>query len=467
MSAYVFIETVAAIVIQTAVRQFLAVLYLDSLRQTRDSFEVAQRVLSIEEGCLEESMNTCSRTTSSLENEQNDYSYENLIEDDLDRAAQDMYELAAIQIQSAYRGFWVRDCVDVDHYCATALQRMYRGLRCRRDYARERRRIVLVQSWFRRNSARDHAANILAYAIVIQSAVRAFIIRKSYRRYCEHKLFIRHAAATIIQARWRSFVCEAHFIRSLVDVLIVQTVVRKWIARQKVARVRRERILSTEPLQNQSTLDTLDTLTTNNPNRELDTLTSNGPNQAVEFKDRISDKTNGIANIPTLKQTNILPPTHHPKSIAKIKNGNSDISPSDPIRSSSSHASSVKIVNKKSMDVTIVNDSKWRAAAERCITPETKKLYTKSKVVAYPMSDDDGSSCNESYKIVRNTMIIASGVDVDPDATTIPVHTTQFSATNHTDESLEVPTQGTTTNLLSIWKQKEKQNGFQHRKALV
>ncbi len=457
LSAYVFIETVAAIVIQTAVRQFLAVLYLDSLRQTRDSFEVAQRVLSIEEGCIEESMNTCSRTTSSLENEQNDYSYENLIEDDLDRAAQDMYELAAIQIQSAYRGFWVRDCVDVDHYCATVLQRMYRGLRCRRDYARDIWRIVLVQSWFRRNVAREHAANILAYAIVIQSAVRAYIIRKSYRRYCEHKLFITHTAATIIQARWRSFVCEAHFIRSLVDVLIVQTVVRKWIARQKVARVRRERMLSTELLRNRSTLDTLDTLITNDPNK------------AVQFKERVSNKNDGVstASIPTLKQTNILPPTHHPKSSAKIKNENSDTSRSNPIRSPSSHASSAKIVNKKSMDVTIVNDSKWRAAATRCITPETKKLYTKSKVVAYPISDDDGSSCNESYKIVRNTMTITSRVDVDPEAATIPENTTQYASANRMEESLEVPTQGTTTNLLSIWKQKEKQNGYQHRKALV
>ena len=84
LSAYVFIETVAAIVIQTAVRQFLAVLYLDSLRQTKDSFDVAQRVLFIEESCIEESMNASSRATSSVEHETHDYSYETLIDDDLD-----------------------------------------------------------------------------------------------------------------------------------------------------------------------------------------------------------------------------------------------------------------------------------------------------------------------------------------------------------------------------------------------
>jgi hypothetical protein len=104
LSAYVFIETVAAIVIQTAIRQFLAVLHVDSLRQTRDTIDVADRVLSIEESCLEESMFASSRGNSSLESV-NGYLHESLLDDDLDRVALDLYDLAAIQIQAMYRDF--------------------------------------------------------------------------------------------------------------------------------------------------------------------------------------------------------------------------------------------------------------------------------------------------------------------------------------------------------------------------
>lgn len=465
LSAYVFIETVAAIVIQTAIRQFLAVLYKDSLRQTRDSFEVAQRVLSIEDVCIEESMNTSSRATSSVENEQNDYSYESLIDDDLERATQDMYDLAAVQIQSVYRGFWVRDCLDVDHYCATVLQRMYRGLRCRKDYVNDIRRIVLVQSWCRRNIARDNAANILAYAIIIQSAARAYIVRKSYCLYLKKTLLIKQAAATCIQSRWRSFVCEAHFIRALVDVLIAQTVVRKWIARQKVAKVRRERMSTTVPICKWSKIENIGSVI---------------PIYSIESsKCRVNGYT---ADILDVESTKILRHTGssealHVKSSSKRLSGDSDYSthfkppPQSPYScpTAAPHASSVKIVNKKSMDVTIVNDTKWRTAAARCITPETKKMYTKSKVVAYPISDDDGSSCNESYRIVRHSrhvLTIDQGVDVNEG---VAEYVKQHASADRVSAVIapEVPKQGVTRSLLSIWKEKEKRNGCAHRQDFV
>ena len=460
LSAYVFIETVAAIVIQTAVRQFLAVLYLDSLRQTQDSLDVAQRVLFIEESCIEESMNASSRATSSVEHETHDYSYETLIDDDLDRAAQDMYELAAIQIQSVYRGFWVRDCLDVDHYCATVLQRMYRGLRCRKEYARDMWRIVLVQSWCRRNIARENAANVLAYAIVIQSAVRAYVVRKRYSLYREKKLLVKHAAATSIQSRWRSFVCEAHFIRSLVDVLIVQTVVRKWIARQRVSQIRKDRIRATERTRLKSTLENSNIVAANESAKiqiEVDApkgLQCNSQSEEIHSPVTLSStrKNEGTNNSP--HATHVSSQSKHTTSYGV------------------SHASSAKIVNKKSMDVTIVNDAKWRSAAARCITPETKKMYTKSKVVAYPVSDDDGSSCNESYKIVRNSRQgVTTNLNADQGVALIENSTKHMSADRvlSIEETLpeDVPKQGTTTNLLSIWKEKEKRNGYQHRKALV
>ena len=434
---------------------------MDSLRQTRDSFDFAQRVLSIEEGCIEDSMNASSRATISLENEQHDYSYENLIDDDLDKVAQDMYELAAIQIQSVYRGFWVRDCLDVDHYCATVLQRMYRGLQCRKNYARDIWRIVLVQSWCRRNSVRESAANILAHAIVIQSAVRAHVARKRFRLYREKNLLSRHAAATSIQSRWRSFVCEAHFIRELVDVLIVQTVVRKWIARQRVYHVRRERTLATERIR----------LTSGSSRGGLTTKDSN---DLAKFK---LDAATASTALNTTQALRCNSEVRGSSLSDKKKNAASDNCPKENPSSSQSlytsssatHASSAKIVNKKSMDVTIVNDAKWRTAAARCITPETKKMYTKSKVVAYPIPDDVGSSCNESYRIVRNSRdVMTTNLDTDEGLTMIENSSEQASVDRLlSTDMLEVPKQGTTNNLLSIWKDKEKRNGYPNRKALV
>jgi hypothetical protein len=122
------------------------------------------------------------------------------------------------------------------------------------------------------------------------------------------------------------------------------------------------------------------------------------------------------------------------------------------------------------MGVTIVNDEKWRSAAARCITPETKKMYTKSKVVAYPISDDEGSSCNESYRIVRKTReAMTTTPNTNKGIVAIEQSTQQLSLDRpfSTHVALDVPKQGTTTNLLSIWKEKEKRNGYPPHKTFV
>jgi myosin heavy subunit len=438
-------------------------LHLDSLRQTRDSFEVAQRVLSIEDSCIEESMLTRSRANSSIDSDHNGYSYENLIDDDLDRVALDMYELAAIQIQSVYRGFWVRDCLDVDHYCATAVQRMYRGLSCRKAYALDVQRIILVQSWWRRNIARDKAANILAYAIMIQSAFRSHMVRKRCRLYHEKAFRVKNSAATSIQSRWRSFVCEAHFIRTLVDVLIVQTVVRRWLAHQKVAKARKRKQQTSEHLCSKTSLRRVAYIPRN----------SEGANELRE-----STKTSYIVSLPIptrieyerIKSTNSTDSYSKPKTKQEHNSSNEAHLASPPVslRNQISPGKSIHgtIVNNKNLDVAILNDAKWTTAAARCITPETKKMYTKSKVVAYPISDDEGSKCNESYRIVRNTEVVA---ETNRNKFTVD-GLAEFESTKRllpAEDAPYVTKEGTTTNLLSIWKEKEKRNAYPHRKALV
>lgn len=211
MSAYVFIETVASIVIQTAVRRFLASLYVESLIANSKS---SQRNVS------KEILNTSYESTNSA------------------AYVLGLYKLAAVQIQAVFRGFWVRDCLDVDHYCSNVIQTCYRKHCYQQKYRRTLRWIIMVQSWWRRNIARDYAANILADVIIAQAVFRGYRVRRRFQNYRERKLRVMAVAAIIIQSKWRAFSGEMNYIRSLVDILIVQTVVRRWLAKREVSDLR-------------------------------------------------------------------------------------------------------------------------------------------------------------------------------------------------------------------------------------
>lgn len=159
-----------------------------------------------------------------------------------------MYDLAAIQIQSIYRGFWVRDCLNVDHYCAAVIQKAFRRFHPRINSYYDLFRIVIVQSVWRRNIARGNTSNKLAHIIAIQAGFRGFKARRKLTRHLDRMWqadrtgrAIRDAAVLPIQSRWRSYACETHFIRSLVDILIVQTIFRRWSAKRRAAVLRKAR----------------------------------------------------------------------------------------------------------------------------------------------------------------------------------------------------------------------------------
>ena len=228
MSAFTFIETVAAIVIQAAARRFLASRRAAKMKKAKQTLWT--KLVD---------MNTSS-VTKSMSLEDDNFRFDVSVQTDDNSFATNMYELAAVQIQSAFRGFWVRDCLDVDHYCATAIQTAYRTRSCRKKYIDVVSQIIIVQSWWRRNIARDLAADTLAYVIFIQAVFRGFRVRRRFKAYRAKKMRVRTMAATAIQANWRSFVGESHFIRLLVDVLIVQTIVRRWLAGRRAAALRKK-----------------------------------------------------------------------------------------------------------------------------------------------------------------------------------------------------------------------------------
>jgi hypothetical protein len=165
-----FMKVVAAIVIQTFFRRHLA--YELTCRRYR-------AVLLIQQFC-----HRCLR-------KKKDESME------LRQSRHLLYDVAAIQIQAAWRGFWVRDCILVDNYCATLIQKLFRGHFARWSYGYDIYRITMAQSIVRR--------------FLVQSAVR------------------KDKAATIIQSHWRGYTGVKQFINQLADILIVQSVCRRWL----------------------------------------------------------------------------------------------------------------------------------------------------------------------------------------------------------------------------------------------
>lgn len=206
-----FIKAVASIVIQTAWRRYHAMCLYEQMRRQQPSSALQRLPAPI-------------RATPAAPD-----LYQPL--------AERMYHLAAIRIQSVFRGFWVRDCLSIDHYCAKVIQQIYRGHQCRRQYEFDIYRIVTVQSVWRRALARLRVAHSLWYTIYLQSLCRGYLVRQRYADYVGDRQArqleepaMDHAAATMIQSQWRAFACESDFIRQLVDILIVQSIIRRWLA---------------------------------------------------------------------------------------------------------------------------------------------------------------------------------------------------------------------------------------------
>eukprot|EP00529_Nitzschia_sp_RCC80_P006244 CAMPEP_0113514816 /NCGR_PEP_ID=MMETSP0014_2-20120614/40612_1 /TAXON_ID=2857 /ORGANISM="Nitzschia sp." /LENGTH=1567 /DNA_ID=CAMNT_0000411341 /DNA_START=287 /DNA_END=4990 /DNA_ORIENTATION=+ /assembly_acc=CAM_ASM_000159 len=195
-----FIEAVAAVVIQTKVRQYLATVRVERLRWNQQAIHGNTRALNVSSRRVVQTSNATKMRTGNGSYVQ-------------PGSTIDILALAAIQIQATFRGWWVRDCIAVDHYCATMIQKNYRGFLYRTRYLHLMYSIVTVQSLWRRQ-----------------------IARKQVRR---RKMDLIHFhtfdhAATTIQAKWRSFVCEMKYLRDYEDVLVVQSVARGWIARRLI-----------------------------------------------------------------------------------------------------------------------------------------------------------------------------------------------------------------------------------------
>jgi hypothetical protein len=121
-----------------------------------------------------------------------------------------IYDVAATCMQAVFRGWWVRDSLTVDHYCATSIQTVLRGFICRLHYKTQLYCILLIQAVFRGH------------------VVRKILQESAGGLENEHTL---DEAAVIIQTRWRGYACEMTFLRIHEDIVSVQKVARGWITR--------------------------------------------------------------------------------------------------------------------------------------------------------------------------------------------------------------------------------------------
>lgn len=242
-----FVQAVAAVVIQTAVRRFLAEI---AAEERRYAVNVIQTALCnwmanqldpyyISSASVSNQIGPPRRTTTKrvmFEDDYNDFCH--FAATEIQRCyrgwwARDGVEVdhfAATTIQRMFRGWWVREGLDVDRYCAVEIQRIVRGYLCRMRYIYDRYCIIVAQSVVRRYLAFYTSAVRLANILYIQAIYRGYLVRAELRRYVRSG---QEVAATFIQSQWRCYDAQMNYINALADILIVQSVIRRWLTIRK------------------------------------------------------------------------------------------------------------------------------------------------------------------------------------------------------------------------------------------
>ena len=193
------------------------------------------------------------------------------------------YLYCATRIQAAFRGWLVRDTIEDKHYCATQIQKIARGYLATMRVYEDLYNITVVQSIVRRNAAiraaekryrnictvqaifrgrqcRREMSYLHWSATKIQTAWRTYTAQLNYQFDIVDIIIVQsiarrkaamtlaknmqderiHNAATTIQKTWRSYDCTMNYLHSVADVLIAQSIVRRWIAKRYVTNYRND-----------------------------------------------------------------------------------------------------------------------------------------------------------------------------------------------------------------------------------
>jgi IQ calmodulin-binding motif len=257
-----FIEVVAAVVIQASIRKFLAIrkferLVVDHFKRyleisTEDNSETPKQlnqnlvkdksqekdhIIAIQAKRQEEYKGRSSATDEASKKNnpkrimiasKDQKSRVYISEFQLERIK--LYVNSAIAIQRVFRGWLVRDLLHIDNFCAIRIQTLVRGFLARCSFYFDIYCIILIQSFVRMSQARELVGKQIAFVVLLQSHIRGFLTRKQLQSQLQ--ISKTEEAATKIQSIIRSFVAHERYLNKLADILVVQSVIRRWLVRK-------------------------------------------------------------------------------------------------------------------------------------------------------------------------------------------------------------------------------------------
>mmetsp|Transcript_36315 Transcript_36315/g.87585 ORF Transcript_36315/g.87585 Transcript_36315/m.87585 type:complete len:1780 (+) Transcript_36315:1382-6721(+) len=144
---------------------------------------------------------------------------------------------AALVLQSVWRSHAAR----VDYLrkvqASSVIQKSWRGYITRLDINGLNFAAVQIQSCWRRFWAQQNFTLDVLEIIIAQSVVRRFLARKKYL-LLDATAKAHHAGAVIIQSKWRSFVQYVKYKTCVADVTIVQSSIRRYLAKRAACQKR-------------------------------------------------------------------------------------------------------------------------------------------------------------------------------------------------------------------------------------
>mmetsp|Transcript_17979 Transcript_17979/g.25351 ORF Transcript_17979/g.25351 Transcript_17979/m.25351 type:complete len:1988 (+) Transcript_17979:258-6221(+) len=137
---------------------------------------------------------------------------------------------AATKIQTAYRGWMVRDVLEDEHYCAGIIQIYVRSLLAK-NVVKRLRSVIKIQARWRSYAAQLHYQFDIVDIIIVQNLVRRWAARRELEVLRWEKQYF---SAIKIQSNWRRYVAHTDYIFTIADVLVVQRTFRKWLAEKEL-----------------------------------------------------------------------------------------------------------------------------------------------------------------------------------------------------------------------------------------
>ena len=138
---------------------------------------------------------------------------------------------ATVVIQSAWRCHMAKTDYLRKVQASCMIQKSWRGYITRLDIDGLNFAAVQIQSCWRRFWAQQNFTLDVLEIIIAQSVVRRFLARKKYF-LLDSTAKARHSGAVAIQSKWRSFVQSVKYKTCIADVTIVQSLIRRYLAKR-------------------------------------------------------------------------------------------------------------------------------------------------------------------------------------------------------------------------------------------